>query len=190
MSPDMTADEIKRIRKSYGLSQKAFARVLGIGEASMVRYENGVKPSKANANLIRAARNKTFMLDCLERDGELIPQAQREEAERIIYAELVLGEKGEVMDINEIYEITLQQEILNEQAAEMLADLHRMERAALERGDEASAMVYQDAAKQIAIAKGNIISQDYDSFEGISKLRGEIDGLMRFAQKREAKVAA
>ena len=39
MSDDITPSEIKRIRKKYGLTQQAFARLLGIGEASMVRYE-------------------------------------------------------------------------------------------------------------------------------------------------------
>ena len=75
MSDDITPSEIKRIRKKYGLTQQAFARLLGIGEASMVRYENGQPPSKANANLIRAAAHTAFMRECLERDGESIPPA-------------------------------------------------------------------------------------------------------------------
>ncbi len=55
MVDDITPDSIKSIRKRYGLSQQGFARLLGIGEASMARYESGATPSKANANLIRAA---------------------------------------------------------------------------------------------------------------------------------------
>ena len=58
MDTDLTAREIKDIRTRYGLSQQAFARVLGLGEASIVRYENGQKPTRANANLIRAAKNQ------------------------------------------------------------------------------------------------------------------------------------
>ena len=57
MSKDLTAQDIKRIRRKYGLTQQGFARLLGLGEASVVRYENGQTPSKANANLIRAADN-------------------------------------------------------------------------------------------------------------------------------------
>ena len=49
------SQQIKEIRKHYGLSQQAFARLLGIGEASITRYEKGIVPTKANANLIRAA---------------------------------------------------------------------------------------------------------------------------------------
>ena len=50
-------------RRKYGLTQQGFARLLGLGEASVVRYENGQTPSKANANLIRAADNPAFMRD-------------------------------------------------------------------------------------------------------------------------------
>ena len=95
-----------------------------------MRYENGQKPTRANANLIRAAKNPSFMRDCLERDGNRISPMQRDRAEQIIYAEVTFNEKGDVMDINELYSLTLQQEILNEKAAEMLGDLSRMRREA------------------------------------------------------------
>ena len=86
MSKDLTAQDIKRIRRKYGLTQQGFARLLGLGEASVVRYENGQTPSKANANLIRAADNPAFMRDCFERDGDLLSHEQRGKAEQIIYA--------------------------------------------------------------------------------------------------------
>lgn len=72
------SQQIKEIRKHYGLSQQAFARLLGIGEASITRYEKGIAPTKANANLIRAAMIPEFMAGCLERDGRRAhPQAAR-----------------------------------------------------------------------------------------------------------------
>ena len=46
MIDDITPDSIKSIRNRYGLSQQGFARLLGIGEASMARYESGATPSK------------------------------------------------------------------------------------------------------------------------------------------------
>ena len=64
------SQQIKEIRKHYGLSQQAFARLLGIGEASITRYEKGIAPTKANANLIRAAMIPAFMAGCLERDDD------------------------------------------------------------------------------------------------------------------------
>lgn len=72
------SQQIKEIRKHYGLSQQAFARLLGIGEASITRYEKGIAPTKANANLIRATMIPAFMAGCLERDGRrAYPQAAR-----------------------------------------------------------------------------------------------------------------
>ena len=35
--------EVRRIRKRHGLSRKAFAKLTGIGEASLARWENGIK---------------------------------------------------------------------------------------------------------------------------------------------------
>lgn len=189
MGTTLTAQDIKRIRKQYGLSQQAFARVLGIGEASIVRYENGQKPTRANENLIRAAENRSFMLDCLQRDGDRIAPEQKERTEKIIYAEVRFNEKGDVMDINEIYMLTLQQEILNEKAAEMLADLSKMRRAALAEGDEAKAMIYEDISMQITMAKLNIIDREYDNQTKLAELRGRIDGLMHFARVMDARAA-
>ena len=105
MSKDLTAQDIKRIRRKYGLTQQGFARLLGLGEASVVRYENGQTPSKANANLIRAADNPAFMRDCFERDGDLLSHEQRGKAEQIIYALVTFDEDGDIMDINEISHI-------------------------------------------------------------------------------------
>lgn len=189
MGSDITPAEIKRIRKKYGLTQQAFARLLGIGEASMVRYENGQPPSKANANLIRAADHKEFMLECLERDGDSIPPAQREGAEKIIYAMVTFNDKGEIMDINEMYMLTLEQEILNEKAAEILAEVSRLRRSAEKRGDEASKLVYDDILSMIAERKGEIIRDVDGSAKQLAEIRGAIDGLAQFARFHAAKAA-
>ena len=137
MDNTLTAQEIKEIRGMYGLSQKSFALLLGIGPASMVRYEQGAKPSKANANLIRAARRPEFMMECLERDKDLIPRFQSERAEKYVYAMVSLdGEEAPMTTtkkaaaaekrtytMDEMYHYTLQQEVLNEQAANLACSL-------------------------------------------------------------------
>lgn len=148
MAIALTAGEIKDIRKTYGLSQRSFAALLGIGEASIARYETGATPSKANANLISAARHPQFILECLERDGDALPAAQRKKAEQVVYACISLDEKdsssqGKVsnsegktsssqslgkdtpMDATQLYHYVLQQEVLNEQAANIIASLLR-----------------------------------------------------------------
>ena len=189
MGADITPAEIKRIRGKYGLSQQAFARLLGIGEASMVRYENGQTPSKANANLIRAADHVDFMLECIERDGASIPPAQRERVEKVVYAMVTFDDEGEIMDINEMYMLTLEQEILNEKAAEILSEVSRMRREAEKNGDEMAMMVYDDVMRLIAERKGDIIREVDGSAKKLSEIRGAIDGLAQFARFHAAKAA-
>ena len=89
------SQQIKEIRKHYGLSQQAFARLLGIGEASITRYEKGIAPTKANANLIRATMIPAFMAGCLERDGDALTPKQRASVEKIVYAEVTFDEGGD-----------------------------------------------------------------------------------------------
>ena len=38
----LTPAEIRRIRESYGMTRAAFARVTGLGEATLNRWENGI----------------------------------------------------------------------------------------------------------------------------------------------------
>lgn len=189
MSQELTAQDIKRIREKYGLTQQAFARLLGLGEASIVRYENGQKPSKANANLIRAADNPAFMLDCLERDGEQLAAGQRQKTEKIVYALVSFDEDGDIMDINEIYEITLQQEVLNEKAAQLLGEISRLHASAQEKGDAISAAVYEDAFMQLALAKRRIIDEGHLDKMRLSEIKGQIECIELLAKSREAKAA-
>jgi len=50
----LTSEEIKQIREKYSLSQRELARILGIAEKSIAKYEAGfVAQSKAMDNLLR-----------------------------------------------------------------------------------------------------------------------------------------
>ena len=51
----LSAVEIRGIREKYGFSQVLFAKILGIGEATLQRYERGALPSVSlNGLLLRA----------------------------------------------------------------------------------------------------------------------------------------
>ena len=189
MSQNLTPDDIKRIRGKYGLSQQGFARLLGLGEASIVRYENGQAPSKANANLIRAADNPAFMLDCLKRDGDLLSQEQRGRTEKIVYAMVTFDESGEIVDINEMYMLTLEQEILSEQAAQLMGEVSNLLIDAQEKEDVIAMAVYEDVLKQLAFVKPRIIYEGHASKTKLSEIRGQVECLGRIARGREAKAA-
>lgn len=52
----LTTAEIKEIRNQWGLSQSQFALLLGMGEKTITRYENGNIQDETHDNLIRLAR--------------------------------------------------------------------------------------------------------------------------------------
>lgn len=45
-------NKIKQIREKYSLTQSAFSKLLGLGEKTITRYENGALQEKAQDNLI------------------------------------------------------------------------------------------------------------------------------------------
>lgn len=53
----LTSKEIKNIRKKYDLNQKEFAKILGLGEVSINRFENGSIQTEFIDSIIRLAAN-------------------------------------------------------------------------------------------------------------------------------------
>lgn len=185
MSETITPEEIKGIRAQYGLTQKSFALLLGIGTASMVRYEQGQRPSKANANLIRAARHPEFMAECLQRDGGLITEKQRDRAMQCSYAMISLepassaapsaplqpSEKEKPMNrMTERYHYTLQQEVLNEQAANIMGEIISLQ---LQDGFSGFASdVFEDLLDQVAALKPSITTMESCDDGVLASIRG------------------
>ena len=167
------SQQIKEIRKHYGLSQQAFARLLGIGEASITRYEKGIAPTKANANLIRDA---------------LTPK-QRASVEKIVYAEVTFDEGGDIMTMTEIYEITLQQEVLNESAWDIMAQISRARADAKLKGNDELTIIYDDIEQQIARLVPEILSESAANQHTIDEIRGQLKGFQQFLSTQLAKSA-
>jgi len=63
-------EEIKKIRLMYGLSQTAFSRVLGLGDKTIARYENGSIQDSAQNNLIDLMRNPRNMEELFSRNKD------------------------------------------------------------------------------------------------------------------------
>jgi len=69
----LTSEEIKQIREKYGLSQRELARILGIAEKSIAKYEAGfVTQSKAMDNLLRVIEEFPEVLEFLKNPKEKI----------------------------------------------------------------------------------------------------------------------
>jgi len=64
----LSSDEIRQIRENYDLSQDLFAMILGIGSASLQRYETGAVQTLVYDGIIREARNAARLLELLEKN--------------------------------------------------------------------------------------------------------------------------
>ncbi|ADH59876.1 transcriptional regulator, XRE family [Thermoanaerobacter mathranii subsp. mathranii str. A3] len=73
----LSPDEIRNIRESYRLSQRAFAKLLGIGEASIARYETGALPEKSLSNMIMLLKDPENMEKLLEKNKEALTPREK-----------------------------------------------------------------------------------------------------------------
>ncbi|MFX3625114.1 MAG: type II TA system antitoxin MqsA family protein [Ectobacillus sp.] len=81
----LTSQEIKDIRKLYGLSQKEFANMLGWGDITIQRYEKKSIQDETYDQKIRAVRdNPKLALDELEKHKEKFEEARYEEVRKVI----------------------------------------------------------------------------------------------------------
>ena len=76
--------EIKEIRIKYDMSQTAFARVLGMGDKTITRYENGSIADAAQNNLLYLVQQPQVFSDLLERNKEKISEAEYQRAKKAI----------------------------------------------------------------------------------------------------------
>lgn len=189
MRSKITAQEIKRIRCTYGLTQQSFALLLGIGEASIVRYESGSTPTKANENLIRAAANPEFMLERLDHDGNLLSEPQRSIAQEYVFSLLIFDREGMPMSTNDLYMILLQQEVLNEYAAEAMADVTRLLQEAEQEGDHARVTVLEDVLCYLSNVGYRITESQQNTRIDLATIRGQIDAARHIAFLQKAKAA-
>jgi len=77
----LSPEQIKDIRKRYKLSQKSFAVLLGMSEATINRYEQGGIQEPAHDTAIRACENPEVARDLLGRRGYLLSDWQRKRME-------------------------------------------------------------------------------------------------------------
>lgn len=66
--------EIRMIREKYSLSQVAFARVLGLGDKTIARYENGSIADAAQNNLIELVQHPGNFKELLEKNKDKISE--------------------------------------------------------------------------------------------------------------------
>lgn len=93
-------EDIKSMREKYDVSQTLFAIILGIGEATIERYESGSLPSESISNLIKSAENPLFFSRMLENNKSKLTKTDYERIKKNI---------EEIKDFNVNYLSTLEQ---------------------------------------------------------------------------------
>ncbi len=78
----LNPDEIVRIRTSWGFNQDLFARLLGIGVASLRRYEKDAVQPPGYDTLLRSAVKPQFLLDMAERNGDRLTPVEKDAIRR------------------------------------------------------------------------------------------------------------
>ncbi len=71
-------EEIKAIREQYNITQVTFARILGVGDKTIARYENGSLQDEAINNLIFLAKDPKNFAALLEKNQNSISCEERE----------------------------------------------------------------------------------------------------------------
>ncbi|MDE7439389.1 MAG: type II toxin-antitoxin system MqsA family antitoxin [Clostridia bacterium] len=69
-------EDIKEIRSSIGISQTAFARLLGFGDKTIARYENGAPQDIAHDLLIRLMNVKKNVRIVFEQNKDALNEAE------------------------------------------------------------------------------------------------------------------
>jgi len=73
----LTPDQIKGIREKYGLSQVSFAKLLGFGEKTIARYENGSIQDEAHNNLMMLVDEPQNLKKLYDRKKYCIPMMEQ-----------------------------------------------------------------------------------------------------------------
>ena len=72
-------EEIHEFRQNLGLTQKEFSELLGIGVASLSRYENGALQEQAHDQILRFGMNGDNLLKLIEAKPDVLNEGKKEE---------------------------------------------------------------------------------------------------------------
>jgi putative zinc finger/helix-turn-helix YgiT family protein len=87
-------EKIIEIRKRYELTQRAFSKLLGFGEITITRYENGSLPTLAQNQILLSAGDPKKMLAMLNLNANLISEKEAEKLKLILMNEILSDENS------------------------------------------------------------------------------------------------
>ncbi len=71
-------EDIKELRKKFGLTQIEFSRLLGWGVASLSRYENGALQEEGHDRYLQLLKSPENLLKLIEINGEFLPAKKKQ----------------------------------------------------------------------------------------------------------------
>lgn len=80
----LMAHQIKAIREKYGLSQVLFSKLLGLGEKTITRYENGSIQDAAHNSLLLLADDPEALAILLRANGGLLTESERQKVYKAV----------------------------------------------------------------------------------------------------------
>jgi putative zinc finger/helix-turn-helix YgiT family protein len=84
----VTPEQISQFRKTYGLTQKELSDLIGIGTATLSRYENGSLQEEVHDKLLRFVMEPRSMRKLAESDRSALSQAKKDSILQILQTEL------------------------------------------------------------------------------------------------------
>lgn len=81
MNNMLTSKEIKKIREKYSISQKGLALVLGWGEKTITRYENGSLQDKTHDSILKSINNYSKFIEYWEKNKDKLSKNDRTKVE-------------------------------------------------------------------------------------------------------------
>ena len=95
----LTSSEIKEIRKKYGLTQKEYAFIIGVGEITIHRFEKGAIQTEAVDSIMRLSNNPNNMYFLLLKNKNNITDSLYKSTLNKVQ-ELMTLKRHELIDIN------------------------------------------------------------------------------------------
>lgn len=98
----LSPEEIKAIRRQYGLSQKSFSLLLGFEETAIHRYESGSVQDKVHDTVIRSAQDPKFVQELYRKNPKVVSPRERKLLEKKLELLLFLSRKPDSSGLSDL----------------------------------------------------------------------------------------
>ena len=84
----MQPEEIRELRQRYGFTQKDLSKLLGWGEVTLSRYENGALQDETHNTILQLIKEPHNLLNLINQKGDFLPLDKRQKLISILESEV------------------------------------------------------------------------------------------------------